>query len=527
MSESEGQRRVSPGQPVFIMSEDAERTQGRDAQSANIEAGKAVAESVRTTLGPNGMDKMLVSEGGDVVVTNDGATILQEMDIEHPAAQMLVEVAESQEAEVGDGTTTAAVVAGELLVETEDLLDDDIHPTTIVEGFSRARDIALEAIDDAVLEGDLDDDRLAQVAVSAMTGKGTGGATAEALADSIVRAVRAVETDEGVDRDDVAVVARKGQSSTATELVDGIVADIDVARDDMPRRIEDAAVAVIDGDLDLRDADVDVEYAVETTDQLNAAVDAEARQYREMADAVVDAGADVAVVSGDVADQTAARLSKAGVLVFDNVSDDDLSSVLSATGASRVAAADELTDADLGHATSVRREPDAEDDELVFVEAGDGVVTLFVRGGTDHVVDELERAVGDGLDAVVAALDAGEVVPGAAAAEIQMAAAVRRAAAGIEGRQQLSVEAFADALDAIPRTLARNSGLDPIDALVDLRAANESGRAGVVGADKSAAVGDPVEHGILDPADVKREAILSATEAATMIARIDDVISVE
>jgi thermosome len=526
MSGSEGgQRRMGQGQPIFIMSDDVERTQGRDAQAANIEAGKAVAESVRTTLGPNGMDKMLVSDDGDVVVTNDGATILDEMDIEHPAAQMIAEVAESQEEEVGDGTTTAAVIAGELLAETEDLLEQDVHPTTIVQGFNQAAAVAVEAIEEITLGGGLDDEMLQQVAVSSMTGKGTGGATADVLAEAVVRAVRQVETAGEVDTDSLSIVTQPGRASTATELIEGVVFEAEPERDDMPGQFDEAAVAVLDTALEQPDTEADVEYSIGSTDQLNAAVEAEQRRFQEYVDAVLESGADVVFSTEGVADQVSARLSKEGILVFDNQSDDDAAALAKATGAARVGALEDLVADALGTAESIRTESYEED--FVFIEGGAdaAAVTLFVRAGTGQVLEEIERAVSDGVDSVVAALESDAVVPGAGASEIAAAAAVREAAAGIEGREQLAVEAFADALDVIPRTLASNAGMDPIDALVELRAANESGNAGVIGSDRHAGVSDPVEAGVLDPATVKREAVESATEAATMIARIDDVIS--
>ena len=528
MSESEGQQRpLGQGQPVFILSEDSERTQGKDAQAANISAGKAVAESVRTTLGPNGMDKMLVDDG-DVVVTNDGATILDEMDIEHPAADMIVEVAEAQDDEVGDGTTTAAVLTGGLLTEAEDLLENDVHPTTIVSGYGRAREIAVEAAEDAVVSGDLDDEALRQVAESSMTGKGTGGATAEELAAAIVEAVRRVEADGRVDRDAINVVAQTGRSSTATELIEGVVVDAEPVRDDMPRQADGATVAVIDQALEQPETDIDVEYNVASADQLADAVAAEESRMAGYAEALDDAGVEVVVATDGIADEVAGMLASRGILAFADVDDDDARSVARATGTKRIGQVEEIEAGDLGTAESLRRES-FDDEELTFVEGGadSTTTTLFVRGGTGHVIDELERAVTDGVDAVVSAVEGGGVVPGAGASEIVAANAVRSAAAGIEGREQLAVEAFADAIEAIPRTLARNAGQDPIDALVELRAANESGRAGIVGLGGNAAVVDPVEHGVLDPVEVKREALRSATEAATMIVRIDDVISAQ
>ena len=528
MSEaSDQQRPLGAGQPVFVLSEDTERTQGRDAQSANISAGKAVAEAVRTTLGPNGMDKMLVDDG-DVVVTNDGATILDEMDIEHPAAKMIVEVSETQDDEVGDGTTTAAVLTGELLSEAEDLLENDVHPTTIVGGYARASEIAVETVDEERLDTELDEDVLTSVAVSSMTGKGTGGATAERLAEAVVGAVDRVRDEDGVDREAISVVAEKGRSTTATELIEGVVLEDEPARDDGPRSLEDATVAVLDEALEQPETDADVEYNIGSADQLADAVAAEESRLREFSDSLLEHEVDLVVCTEGIADQVAGRLSAAGVMVFDDVSDDDAAAVATATGAARVAQLADLAAEDLGVAESVRIDS-FDDQELTFVEGGADAptITLFVRGGTGYVVEELERAVVDGVDAVVSAIDGGGVVPGAGAIETRIAGAIRAAAAGIEGREQLAVEAYADAVEALPRTLAQNAGRDPIDALVDLRAANEDGPAGVLGSGGQSEIGDPVAAGVLDPAAVKREAVNSATESATMIVRIDDVISAQ
>ncbi len=523
------QQRRMGGQPLFILSEDSQRTQGRDAQSSNIMAGKAVAESVRTTLGPRGMDKMLVDSSGDVVITNDGATILNEMDIEHPAAQMIVEVSESQEEEVGDGTTTAAVIAGNLLAEAEDLLEQDVHATTIVEGYHEAARIALEAVAEQVLEADVDDALLEQVAESSMTGKGTGGLTPAELAETVVEAIRHVESDDGVARDDVSVHTQVGASSSATELVPGIVIDEEPAHDEMPSEVEDASIAILDVELEVRTGEVDAEYTIDSIDQLNAALDAEEQELRGYAETIADSGVDVLFTTDDVDDRVAAYLAKEGVLTFADLGNKDARKIASATGASRVGALADLEAEDFGHADRIRTETFGGDD-LAFVEGGAAAeaVTVFVRGGTAHVVSELERAIGDALDVVATALESGEVVPGAGATEIAIADEIRSAAAGIEGRKQLAVNAFADALDVVPRTLAGNTGQDPIDALVDLRAAHEAeGRAGLITQGEDVTIDDPVEYGVVDPADVKREAVESATEAATMIVRIDDVIAAE
>jgi len=516
------------GQPLFILSEDSERTSGKDAQSSNITAGKAVAESVRTTLGPRGMDKMLVSDSGDVVITNDGATILGEMDIEHPAAQMIVEVAETQEEEVGDGTTTAAVLAGQLLAQAEDLIDDDVHPTTIVEGYHRAAEIAKEAIADQTLDADLDEDVLRQVAASSMTGKGTGDVGAGSLAEAVVDAVTHVAHDGGNAREDVQVYTRTGASSSATEMVEGVLVEEDLADADMPEVVEDAAIALLDVELGVRETEIDAEYQVDSVDALNAAMESEEQELRGYAEAVADAGVDVAFVTDDVDDRVASFLAKEGVATFEDVDDDSATSIARATGAGRLGTVEDIEADDLGAADRVRVES-YDGDDVVFVEGGDAAeaVTLFVRGGTDHVIDELERAVNDAIDVVSSALEHG-VVPGAGSAEIAIANRVRSEASGIQGRQQLAVEAFADAVDVLPRTLASNAGLDPIDALVDLRATFDGeGRAGIVSEGEGSAIGDPVEAGTYDPVEVKQEAVESAAESATMIARIDDVISAE
>jgi thermosome len=473
------------------------------------------------------MDKMLVSDSGDVVITNDGATILDRMDIEHPAAQMIVEVAESQEDEVGDGTTTASVLAGQLLAQAEDLLEDDVHPTTIVEGYHEARALALEAVDQMGLDKELTTELLESVAESSMTGKGTGDIEAGALAETVVAAIEQVNREESVDRDSVTVRTQTGSSSSATELVQGVILEEEPAHDDMPRHIEDAAIAVLDLDLEVKEANIDAEYDITSVDQLEAAVEAEEGELRGYADAVKEAGIDVAFVTGDIEDRVASYLAKHGVLAFDSVGSDEASSIARATGAKTVGSLKDLDESDFGHAETIRVEKFG-DDELSFIEGGAAAeaVTVFARGGTEHVADELERALNDALDVVTAALDAGGVVPGASASEIAMADHIRASSPSIGGRKQLAVEAYADALDIIPRTLAENTGMDPIDALVDLRQRHDSeGIAGIVAHGRTGEIADPVEHGVLDPAAVKREAVESATEAATMIVRIDDVIS--
>ncbi|MFB6162434.1 MAG: thermosome subunit alpha, partial [Halococcoides sp.] len=512
------------GQPLFVLNEDSDRTHGKDAQSSNISAGKAVSETVRTTLGPRGMDKMLVSDDGDVVITNDGATILEEMDIEHPAAQMIVEVAETQEDDVGDGTTTASVIAGELLSQAQDLLDDDVHPTTVVEGYYDAADLAHEAVDEVVLSGDLSDDQLVQVTKSSMTGKGTGDVEADPLAETAVEAVRHIDRFDGT-RDDIDIEGKVGGSSSQTELIEGVLIEEDPAHENMPVSLEDATIGIVDDELTLKESEIDASYDVSSVDQFDAALDSEQAELDSYVEAIDEVGVDVLVTGRKIADRVQTGLSRAGILALQNVKDQDMASIHRSTGASRVSSVDELEADDLGTADRVHVEG-PEGDEIVFFEGGAGSesVTLYARGGTDHVVDELERALSDAVDVALAAIQSGNVVPGAGATEITVADYLRAEAASIEGRKQLAVEAFADAIDVIPRTLAANTGMDPIDALVELRAANEEGdTVGIISEGQTGIIEDPAEHGILDPAAVKHEAIDSATEASTMIIRIDDV----
>ncbi|WP_435063157.1 thermosome subunit alpha [Halobaculum sp. EA56] len=515
-------------QPLYILGESTQRTSGLDARRSNVAAGRAVANAVRTTLGPRGMDKMLVDSSGDVVVTNDGATILGEMDIEHPAAQMLVEVAESQEAEVGDGTTTAAVLAGELLGRAEDLLDDDVHATAVVEGYHEALRLALDAVDGMLVGGEADRDALLTVAASAMTGKGTGDLATERLAEIVVDAVLQVaDEDRRVDRDDIRVFTRTGASAASTELVRGVVMEEEPANDNMPRTVEDATVAVLDAKLDVRSGEIDTEYTITSVDQLDAALSAEDAERRAIAETLSEAGVDVVVCSKKVSDPVAGYLADAGILAFSNVKTSEARAIARATGARRLGTLDGVEADDLGTAGSVRVEKHGGDD-VTFLEGNDDsrTVTLFVRGSTDHVVDETERAVDDALGVVVTAHEDGEVVPGAGAVEVAVADRLRAGANAVTGRKALAVEAFADAIDAVPRTLAENAGLDPIDALVDLRARHErDGVAGIVIDGGAVEIADPTDFDVVDPAAVKREALESATEAATMILRIDDVIA--
>jgi thermosome len=514
-------------QPLIVLSEDSQRTSGRDAQSMNITAGKAVAESVRTTLGPKGMDKMLVDSTGNVVVTNDGVTILKEMDIEHPAANMIVEVAETQEDEVGDGTTTSVVIAGELLAKAEDLLEQDIHATILAQGYRQAAQRAKEILEENAIDVSADDtDRLEEIAATAMTGKGAENAR-DTLSSLVVSAVQAVAEDDGeIDTDNVKIEKVVGGAVENSELVEGVIVDKQRVHDNMPYMVEDADIALLDTAIEVKETEIDAEVNVDSPDQLQQFLDQEEEQLQEMVDTLADAGADVVFCQKGIDDMAQHYLAKEGILAVRRAKKSDIKALSRATGATVASNIDDITADDLGFAGSVA-EKDIGGDTRIFVEDVDQArsVTLVLRGGTEHVVDEVERAVDDSMGVVRVTLEDGKVLPGGGAPEIELSMGLRDFADSVEGREQLAVEAFADAIDVIPRTLAENAGHDPIDSLVDLRSEHDDGNEA---AGLDAYTGDIVDmdgEGVFEPLRVKTQAIESATEAAVMILRIDDVIA--
>ncbi|MXV62653.1 thermosome subunit [Natronorubrum sp. JWXQ-INN-674] len=513
-------------QPLIVLSEDSQRTSGKDAQSMNIQAGKAVAESVRTTLGPKGMDKMLVDSTGNVIVTNDGVTLLSEMEIDHPAADMIVEVAETQEDEVGDGTTSAVVISGELLSQAEELLDQDIHATTLAQGYRQAAEEAIDALEEIAIEVDEDDDEvLQQIAATAMTGKGAESAR-DLLSGLVVDAVQSVADDDGVDTDNIKVEKVVGGSIENSELVEGVIVDKERVSDSMPYFAEDANVAIIDGDLEIKETEIDAEVNVTDPDQLEQFLEQEEAQLREMAEEIAAVGADVVFVDGGIDDMAQHYLAQEGIIAVRRVKSSDQGQLARATGATPVTSVDDLTEDDLGFAGSVAQKEIA-GDQRIFVEDVDDAkaVTLILRGGTEHVIDEVDRAIEDSLGVVRTTVEDGKVLAGGGAPEVELSLALRDYADSVGGREQLAVEAFADALEVIPRTLAENAGLDPIDSLVELRADHD---AGDTSSGLDAFTGDTIDmdsEGVYEPLRVKTQAIESATEAAVMLLRIDDVIA--
>ncbi|NLA99677.1 MAG: thermosome subunit [Methanomicrobiales archaeon] len=518
------------GQPILILKEGSQRTRGRDAQSGNIAAAKAVASAVRTTLGPKGMDKMLVDTIGDVVITNDGVTILKEMDIEHPAAKMMVEIAKTQDDEVGDGTTTAVVITGELLKRAEDLLDQDVHPTVIAHGYRMAAEKAQGILDDIAVAVKPDDlVMLRKIADTAMTGKGAEAAK-EKLTELVVRAITMVADADGtVDTEFVKVEKKVGGSIEESEIVEGMIIDKERVHPAMPRAVKDAKILLLNAAVEFKKTEVDAEISITSPDQLQMFLDEEERMIKGSVDKVVASKANVLFCQKGIDDIAQHYLAKAGIFAVRRVKKSDMEKLARATGAAIVSSIDAIAPEELGKAGSVE-EKKVSGEEMTFVTECENpkAVSIIIRGGTEHVVAELDRAIEDALRVVSVAVEDKKFVAGGGAPEIELSLRLREYAATVGGRAQLAIEAFANALEIIPRTLAENAGLDPIDMLVALRAAHEKGGANgkYMGLDVFNAVsGNMLEAGVVEPLRVKTQAVSSAAEAAVMILRIDDVIA--
>ncbi|NHN46767.1 thermosome subunit [Halostella sp. JP-L12] len=513
---------MQQGQPMIVMSEESQRVKDQDAQNYNISAARAVSEAVKSTLGPKGMDKMLVDSMGDVTITNDGVTILKEMDIDNPTAEMIIEVAETQEDEAGDGTTTAVAIAGELLKNAEDLLEQDIHPTAIIKGFHLASEQARKEVDDIAEDVDTDDEELLRsVAETSMTGKGAE-LNKEHLSRLIVDAVSAVTVEDTVDLEFLNIETQTGRSAGESELLNGATVSKDPVHDDMPESVEDADILLLDQAIEVDETNVDTEVSVTDPDQLQQFLDQEEDQIKQKVQRIVDSGADVVFCQKGIDDLAQHYLAKEGILAVRRAKKSDIEFLREVVGADIVSDLSSVSADDLGRGDVTRDE----EDELFYVTGDDSHgVTLILRGSTDHVVDELERGVNDALDVVAQTVSDGRIVSGGGAIEVETARRLRDFADGVEGREQLAVEAFADSLELVPRVLAENAGLDSIDTLVDLRAAHEDGdvRAGLNVF--SSSVEDTFDAGVVEPAHAKEQALSSATEAANLVLKIDDIIS--
>lgn len=516
-------------QPIFILPEGYQRTMGRDAQRTNIAAAKAVAETVRTTLGPKGMDKMLVDSLGDIVVTNDGVTILEEMNIEHPSAKMIVEVAKTQEDEVGDGTTTAVVIAGELLKKAEDLLEQDIHPSVLTRGYRMAAEKAqkiLNTLAEPITAKDVV--LLKKIAITAMTGKGAEHSK-EMLADLAVKAVqRIMETENDkiiIDKDNIKLEKKVGSGVEDSEIIEGIVLDKERVHSEMPRQVKNAKIALVDSAIEIKDTETDAKISITSPEQIQAFIDMEEKMLKDKVEKIANSNATVLICQKGIDDVAQHFLAKKGIYTVRRVSSDDMTKLARATGAKLVTNLDDLSESDLGNAGLVE-EIKVGEEQMTFIRdcMNPKAVTILVRGGTEHVVDEVKRALDDAIGDVSAALTVGKIVGGAGSVEVELAKQLRSYSASLSGREQLAVNAFADALEIIPRTLAENAGLDPIDIMTEVKAAHDKGNKWA-GVDVfSGKIMDAWKAGVVEPLKIKTQAISSASEVAIMILRIDDVI---
>ena len=523
---------MSMGQrlPILVLREGSRRSRGRDAQHSNIMAAKVIAQAVRSSLGPKGMDKMLVDDMGDVTITSDGRTILERINVEHPAAKMMVEVAKAQDDEVGDGTTTSVVVAGELLSKAEDLIDRNIHPTTIIDGYRKASEKALEVLESIAVHVDpADRDALRRVAMTSLASK-IVSENKEQLAEITVEAVllvaRTVGDEYRVDLDDIMVRKKPGESVVGTKLIRGIVLDKGFVHPDMPKRIEDARIALLNSPLEVEKTEFDARIHIESPEAMDEFLKEEESMLRRMAEKIASVGANVLVCQKGIDDMAEYYLAKMGVAAVKRVKKSDLEKVAKATGGRIVVNLDDLRDEDLGFAGLVE-ERKIGDDKMVFIEGckNPHSVTILIRGGTERIVDEAERSIHDALCVVRDVVQEQKILAGGGAPEIEVAREVRGYAESLPGREQLAARSFAEAIEIVPATLAENAGLDPIDILSDLRAAHEGG--GVwMGVDVlGGGVNDMMRLEVYEPLAVKKQIIKSATEAATMILKIDDVIA--
>ena len=515
--------------PIFILKDGTQRTRGRSAQSNNIAAAKAVADAVRSTLGPKGMDKMLVDSMGDVVITNDGATILKEMDIDHPAAKMIIEVAKTQEQHCYDGTTSAVVLSGELLKRSEDLIEQNVHPTVICEGFRLAAEKAVELLQNHGIATHNDDAVLTEVAKTALTGK-SAGAVKSFMADICVRAVNAVGVIEGderiVDLSDIKVEKRQGGSIKDSSLIDGILLDKERVHAGMPRTIADAKIALVNSAIEVKKTEVDAKIQITDPSQLALFLEEEENYIRGLVEKIQGAGATVLVCQKGIDELAQHYMAKAGIFAIRRAKKSDMEALSKATSGRIVTNLDDLSPDDLGHAAKVEERKIGESDMTFITGCPEAKsVSVLLRGGTEHVVDEIRRAFDDAVGVVSVAWEDGAVLTGGGSVLAALSRDLRTYAEGVGGREQMAIEAFASALEIIPRTLAENAGLDPVTTLIELRKAHADGHSHAGINVYEGGVVDMKEANVVEPMRVVEQAIQSATETAIMILRIDDVIS--
>lgn len=511
------------GQPIIILDKDKTRTQGKDALGYNIMAAKAVADAVRTTLGPKGMDKMLVNPVGDVVITNDGATILREMDIKHPAAKMMVEVARTQEDKAGDGTTSAVVLAGELLSKAHTLTEQGVHPSTITRGYSLASIKALEVLDELAI--DASDDVLEDIARTALTGK-----SADLALDSLVRLC--VETAKSIKeggkvnvKENINIIHQRGGSIKDTKFVHGLVIDKARAHKNMPKRVDNAKIAVLDTGIEVEKTQVKSTLKISSPELLSEARLEESKLVEEKVEALAKSGASVVFTEKGIDDIGMHYLAKKGIFAVRRCKEEEIKKIVKATGARVVSKVDGVEEEDLGHADLVE-ERGVGNYKMVYIEGckNPKAVSILIYSGAEHVADEVERALDDALRVVGVVLEDGKIVAGGGSPEIEMAIRLRKYATTQGGREQLAILAYADALEEIPKGIAENAGLDAIDIIVELRNKHNKGF-GTSGLNViTGKAEDMLSLGVIEPLRVKTQIIKSATDAAVMILRINDIL---
>ena len=518
------------GTPVLVLKEGSDRSHGRQAQHSNITAAKIVAESVRSSLGPKGMDKMLVDNFGDVTITNDGRTILDEMDIQHPAAKMLVEVAKTQDKEAGDGTTSSVIIAGELLNKAEELINKNIHPTIIIEGYKQAAEKALEILDKIAIPIEVGSkEYLNKVAITAMGSKIVSDYK-EYLADICVKAMLSVAEKQGssykVDVDDVKVEKKTGESLSETSLINGIVLDKEIVHSGMPKRIEKAKIALLDVSLENEKTELDAKINIENPAQIEAFLKQEENILKNLVEKIVSSGANVVICQKGIDDMVQHFLSRRNVIAIRRAKKSDMEKLAKATGGNILSNIDALSTSDLGIAEIVE-ERKTGDDKMTYIEGckNPNAVTINIRGGNQRLTAEAERSIHDALCVIKDLIEEPKVVVGGAAVELEMAVSLKKFAQTLQGREQFAVTIFAEALESIATVLAENAGLDPIEILTDLRSKHAKGEIYTGINVLEGKIQDMRQNEVYEPLTVKRQIIKSANEAATMILKIDDVIA--
>ncbi len=518
------------GIPVIILKEGTQRAYGREAVRSNIMAVKAIAEILKTTYGPKGMDKMLVDTLGDITITNDGATILDKMDIQHPAAKMLVQIAKGQDEEAGDGTKTAVVFAGELIKEAEKLLDSNIHPTIIVEGYKKALEQSIKVINEIAEPVSIEDtDKLILVAKTSLNSKAVREAR-EYFAKLAVEAVKAIAEKRGdrwyVDLGNVQIIKKHGGSLLDTKLVKGIVLDKEVVHPDMPKRVENAKIALLDTPLEIEKPEIDMEISINSPELIQRLLEKQEKILQEKVEKIAATGASVVITQKGIDDVAQHFLAKRGIMAVRRVKRSDIEKLARATGAKIVTNIEDLRPEDLGYAKLVEERKVGED-KMIFIEEAQNPrsVTILIRGGFERLVEEADRALHDALSAVADAVMDGKIVAGGGAVEAEVAKTLREWAKTIAGKEQLAVEAYIKALESLPQTLAHNAGHDPIEILMKLRSAHEEGKKWAGIDIETGEIIDLWEAGVYEPARVKINALKAGTEVTSLILRIDDVIA--